>query len=71
LFADGFDEALIGSVTRCTMPSVAMYDSRICIEILMKNGMTYEEAVEYFDFNLVNAWVGENTPCFADLGVGF
>ena len=26
--------------------------------------MTHEEAVEWMDFNVVGAWVGETTPIF-------
>ena len=26
--------------------------------------MTYEEAVEYYEFNIVGAWLGEFTPVF-------
>jgi len=26
--------------------------------------MTHEEATEYFEFNTLGAWVGENTPLF-------
>jgi len=26
--------------------------------------MEYDEAVEYFDFNIKGAWVGETTPVF-------
>ena len=26
--------------------------------------MEYEEAIEYFEFNVVGAWVGDNTPVF-------
>ena len=33
-----------------------------CIDVLIKDGMTVEEAVEYFEFNTVGAWVGEHTP---------
>ena len=29
--------------------------------------MPYEEAVEYFEFNVAGAWVGEQTPIFVDL----
>jgi len=31
---------------------------------MVKDGMTYEEAVEYFEYNQMGAWVGERTPCF-------
>ena len=63
LFADGFDDALVGYIERAGMPSIACYDKHKCIEILAKD-MTHEEAVEYFYFNTAGAYVGENTPCF-------
>lgn len=67
LFADGFDEALIGTVERACQPPVALYDREKCVEILVRQGMTYEEAVEFFEFNTLGAWVGENTPAFATI----
>ena len=63
LFADGFDDALVGYIERAGMPSIACYDKDKCIEILARD-MTHEEAVEYFYFNTAGAYVGENTPCF-------
>ena len=30
----------------------------------MKDGMTDEVAMEYFEFNVVGAWVGGGTPIF-------
>ena len=63
LFADGFDDALIGYMERAGMPSVACYDKYKCIEILAED-MPYEDASEYFYFNVVGAYVGEHTPCF-------
>ncbi len=69
LLADGFEDALIGYVTRFgfTTP-VALYDQDKCIEILMeRDGMTYEGAVEFFEFNTLGAWVGEGTPAFCRL----
>ena len=38
----------------------------ILIHILMKD-MDEDEANEYFDFNVIGAWMGEGTPCFATL----
>ena len=36
-----------------------------CFEILVeRDGMEYEDAVENFEFNVVGAWVGDNTPVF-------
>ncbi len=63
MFADGFDDALIGHIERAGMSSIACYDKYKCVEILAEN-MPYEDALEYFYFNILGAYVGENTPCF-------
>ena len=31
-------------------------------------GMTCEEAYEYFNFNIIGAWMGDWTPCFLSIG---
>jgi hypothetical protein len=66
LMADGFDEALIGVGRRCGQPDIAVYDESRCISILEKQGMDHDEAVEYFEFNVVGAWVGPQTPMFVE-----
>ena len=61
LFADGFDDALLGynADSFC-----AVYDYTNCLEILHKQDMTPEEAHEYMEFNVVSAFVGDFTPSF-------
>ncbi len=49
------------------MHPVALYDRKKCIEILEKQGMTKEEAYEYFDYNVIGAWMGKSTPAFATI----
>lgn len=67
LLADGFEKALIGIARRTGQPSLAVYDSEKCINILVnKHEMTHEEAVEFFEFNVIGSWVGQNTPLFFD-----
>lgn len=64
LLADGFEDALVGFGYRFSHP-VAIYDYNRCIEILMnRDGMTDEEAIEFFDFNVAGAYVGESTPVY-------
>ena len=63
LFADGFDDALVGYIERAGMPSIACYDKYKCVDILAED-MNHEEALEYFYFNVLGSYVGENTPCF-------
>jgi hypothetical protein len=60
LFADGFDEAIIGVEERA---GVVAYDIDKIIEILMRE-MTEDEAVEYFEFNILGAYMGEKTPVY-------
>lgn len=65
LLADGYDDAIVGVVNRCGQPTIVIYDAWKCIEILMeRDGMTAEEADEYFSFNTEGSWVGEGTPGF-------
>ena len=70
LLADGFEDAIIGLGSRFTYP-VAVYDRRKCIKILIaRDGMTPEEAEEYFGVNVEGAYVGEHTPIFLDVRWG-
>jgi len=62
LKADGFDEAIIGVVERIGTQAIC-YDTEKVIEILMRD-MSEEEALEYFQYNIAGAWVGEHTPFF-------
>ena len=63
LFADGFDEAIIGVAERIGMEPVVAYDINKIIEILARD-MPKEDAVEYFEFNILGAYMGERTPVF-------
>ena len=62
LFADGFDEAIIGTAQQFNTTCVA-YDRDKCIKILMKD-MDQLEAIEYFEYNVIGSYVGNHTPVF-------
>lgn len=65
LFADGFDEAILGVVERCGQTPFVVYDADKCVDLLVKrDGLDIEAAHEHFSFNVSGAWVGENTPGF-------
>jgi hypothetical protein len=66
LFADGFEDAIIGIARRFSLPPLVAYDYNKCIEILVDDGMTAEEAMEYFEFNVQGSWMGEGTPIFIE-----
>jgi len=64
LFADGFEDAFIGLGAHFNR-IVAVYDYDKCIEVLrVRDGMTREEAIEFFQYNVLDAWMGEHTPVF-------
>ena len=68
LLADGFEDAFLGVVESFGSEPKACYDLLKCIDILMnRDSMTYDEAVEYMDFNVTQAYVGEYTPAFIHL----
>ena len=64
---DGFDDCIAGYVEQFGRPPIVCYDKTKVIEKLVADGMTYEEADEYWDYNQVGAWVGDSTPCFVTL----
>ena len=63
LKADGFDKAAIG--TACVRNvDVLVYSVEKCLDVLMQQGMTMDEAVDYFEFNVGGAYMGEQTQIF-------
>jgi hypothetical protein len=65
LICDGFDDAIIGIAERINLNSVIVYDVAKIISILIdRYGMTYDEAEEYYNYNILGAWLGDNTPIY-------
>ena len=61
MFAEGFDDCLAGFDSK----GRAIYFADHIIGTLMeRDGMTEEEALEFFDFNIEGAYVGEYTPIY-------
>jgi hypothetical protein len=62
LSADGFEDAIIG-----------VYDEKLVYSIVQslnilreRDGMSYEEAIEHFDYNVRGSYVGEKTPIWVE-----
>jgi len=61
-----FDAAIVGVVQQFDHATVCYSVDKV-LEILMEHdGMSDEEAIEYFEFNIIGAWMGENTPSFLE-----
>ena len=61
LMADGFDDAIVGL---CCHTLRVIYDYDLMLEILEDEGMEEMEAIEHLEFNVLNAYVGPQTPIF-------
>jgi hypothetical protein len=65
---DIYDAALIGITEGNFGQRVAVYEAGKCIEALMSaHEWDYEDAREWYDFNITGAYVGPATPLFIDL----
>jgi len=67
LVMDGYDDCIVGVVSRFGTDPFVVYDRTKVIKKLMADGMTYEEAVEFHEFNQIGAFVGPHTPGFIEL----
>lgn len=67
LKVDDHDNAILGVCRRFGQEAVLLYDARKVIQNLQDNdGMTFEEACEFFEFNIIGAYVGDGTPAFME-----
>jgi len=68
LLANGYDSAIIGVASGLDAGRV-VYCTTKMIEICMKDlAVEYSEALEWLEYNTFNAFVGEFTPIYVDLG---
>lgn len=61
MFADGFDDAILGV---CETTNRIIYSKQRIIEILMEEGMEYDDALDHFGYNIAGSYMGEMTPIF-------
>ena len=58
-----FEEAFLGVMV--DEPPLAIYSEEKVFDVFVeRDGMTYDEAVEYYHFNVQGAYIGEQTPIF-------
>ena len=64
---DGLEDACVG-VARHFNTYRACYSLAKIIEVLMRDGMSHEEALEHYEINIAGAWVGDGTPIILEEG---
>lgn len=62
----GFDSAIIGTASVWNgkeRVEVLVYDIYKMVEqLVIRDGMSADEAIEYIDFNIENVYIGKDTP---------
>ena len=66
LFADGYDEAILGTTWDGERTRVVYKVEEILNILMERDEMTYDEASEYFDFNIAGSNMGVYTPLYLE-----
>lgn len=71
ILLDGLEGAVVGIVEDFGSPGRKMlYSKQRILDILQERDlMTYGEAEEFYDYNIVGLYVGEQNPIFLDLEI--
>jgi len=64
VYPTGFEDCIVGVAEKFGGPPVAVLDLEKILSKLRKEGMTYEKAIEYFEYNILGSYVGEQTPVY-------
>tara|TARA_R110002074_G_scaffold203297_1_gene371180 strand:- start:208 stop:564 length:357 start_codon:yes stop_codon:yes gene_type:complete len=65
---NGYNDCIIGVVTTFNGDQVIAYDiDKVIARLQERDGMSYTDASEYFDYNMLGAWVGDHTPIFISM----
>jgi len=63
----GFDDCIIGTVRSVDGCDVAAYSTgKIIKKLVERDGMDYQEASDFFEFNIVSAYMGKGMPVFIE-----
>lgn len=66
IYPTGFEDAIIGADTEKMCFILDKY--KMCEILMYRDGMSEEEAIEYCEFNVWNAYIGEHTPIYVECG---
>ena len=68
ILLDGLDNAMIGITQEFGNGPRVLYSKDKILNILQeRDGMTHSEAEEFYDFNILGLYAGEQNPIFLDI----
>jgi hypothetical protein len=70
ILLDNLEEAIIGIAEEFGYGRRILYSKSKILSILQtRDGMTEQESEEFYDYNILGLYAGENNPIFLDLKV--
>jgi hypothetical protein len=70
ILLDGLEAAIIGVTDEFGTGRRILYSKDKIIQILQeRDGMTWSESEEYFDYNIIGGYFGEQNPVFLDISI--
>ena len=63
ILLEGFDEAII-SIAESFNGVIVVYSAELIIKVLMDVGMSNDDAIDYYDNNILYTYFGEQSPVF-------
>jgi len=70
IILDGFNDAIVGITEEFGGIKRLLYSKDKILKILQENNpMTQSEAEEYYDYNIVGLYAGDQNPIFLDLEI--
>ena len=64
VYPSGFEDCIVGVGERFGGPPLAVLDVEKMLTQMEREGMTREEAIEYFEYNILGAHVGAENPVY-------
>jgi len=65
IILDGFDDAIVGIVEEFgNSPRILYSKNKIIYTLQDRDGMSWSEAEEFYDFNILGLYAGEQNPVF-------
>lgn len=70
ILLDGLESAIVGIVEEFGHGNRILYSKQIILDILQERDlMTYGEAEEFYDYNILGLYAGEQNAVFLDLEI--
>lgn len=61
---DGFNDCILGRITQSQTEPKILYSIKCILSKLIADGMTFDEAYDYFEFNILGLNGQESFPAF-------